>query len=83
MDNAQVRFFRFQLKIPLLGKFGQKNQNCQFKLKFGTYNHFPDTLRLFGVLPTFLFTVCETMRHYYLQTWYIRVASQVAKRVKT
>ena len=22
--------------IPFLGKFGPKNQNCQFKLKFGT-----------------------------------------------
>ena len=21
-----------------MGKFGPKNQNCQFKLKFGTYN---------------------------------------------
>ena len=24
------------VKIPLLGKIGPKNQNCQFKLKFGT-----------------------------------------------
>ena len=22
--------------VPFLGKFGQKTQNCQFKLKFGT-----------------------------------------------
>ena len=22
--------------MPFLGKFGPKNQNCQFKLKFGT-----------------------------------------------
>ena len=26
----------FELEIPFLGKFGPKNQNCQFKLKFGT-----------------------------------------------
>ena len=31
-----MRFFRFQLEIPFLGKFGKKNQNCQLKLKFGT-----------------------------------------------
>ena len=34
--HAKVRFFSFQPEIPFLGKFGQKNQNCQFKLKFGT-----------------------------------------------
>ena len=33
--HAQVQFFRFRPKIPFLGKFSQKNQNCQFKLKFG------------------------------------------------
>ena len=26
----------FGLETPFLGKFGTKNQNCQFKLKFGT-----------------------------------------------
>ena len=26
----------FRLEIPFLGKFGPKNQNCQFKLKFDT-----------------------------------------------
>ena len=35
-------------------KFGQKNQNCQFKLKFGTFNHFHNILRLFDGLPNFL-----------------------------
>ena len=34
--HAKVRFFSFQPEIPFLGKFGQKYQNCQFKLKFGT-----------------------------------------------
>ena len=28
-------FFFFQPKIPFLGKINPKNQNCQFKLKFG------------------------------------------------
>ena len=29
-------FFCARPKTRFLGKFGQKNQNCQFKLKFGT-----------------------------------------------
>ena len=34
---AKVRFFfLFRPEIPLLSKFGPKNQNFQFKLKFGT-----------------------------------------------
>ena len=34
--NGNVHFFCFR-EIPFLGKFGPKNQNCQFELKFGTY----------------------------------------------
>ena len=34
--NGGVHFLSLSLKIPFLGKFGRKNQNCQFKLKFGT-----------------------------------------------
>ena len=33
--NGGVHFIRFRLKIPFLEKLGPKNQNCQFKLKFG------------------------------------------------
>ena len=40
-------------------------------------------LRLFDVLTNFGFTTSETMRDYYLQTWYIRVASRVAERLRT
>ena len=29
-------FYHFWPEIPFLGKFGQKDQNCQFMLKFGT-----------------------------------------------
>ena len=32
-------FFCFWLEMPFLGKFGPKNQNCHFKLKFGTYSN--------------------------------------------
>ena len=46
-------------------------------------NDFHNVLRLFDVLPNFLFTTRETMGDYHLQRWYIRVASLVAKRLKT
>ena len=46
-------------------------------------NHFCNILRLFDVLPNFAFTTSETMGDYYLQTWYIRVASRVSERLKT
>ena len=36
MQNLVVLFFCFRPETPFLGKFGPKNQNCQFKLKFGT-----------------------------------------------
>ena len=31
-----------------------------------SYNHFHNILKLFDVLPNFLFTTSKTMRHYYL-----------------
>ena len=34
--NGGVHFFCFTLETPFLGKFGPKNQNRQFKQKFGT-----------------------------------------------
>ena len=37
--NGTVHLFCFRLEISFLSKFGPKNQNCQFKLKFGTQNN--------------------------------------------
>ena len=34
--NGNIYFSFFTTQIPLLDKFGPKNQNYQFKLKFGT-----------------------------------------------
>ena len=45
-------------------------------------NRFHNILRLFDILPNFPFITSETMHDYYLQTWYIRVASRVAERLK-
>ena len=38
MQNSKVVvfFFWFRLEIPFLGQFDPENQNCKFKLKFGT-----------------------------------------------
>ena len=51
-------------------------------LKIVNCNPFNNILRLFDVLPNFPFTTSETMGDYYLQTWYIRVTSRVAERLK-
>ena len=48
-----------------------------------TYNQFHNILRLSNVLPNFPFTTSETMGDYYLQAWYIRVASRVVEQLKT
>ena len=61
----------------------QKNVNQARVLNIQIYNHFHNILRLFDVLPNFPFTPCETKRNYQKQTWYIRVASRVTKRLKT
>ena len=37
---------------------------------------------IIDVLPNFFFTTSETMRGYYLKTWYMRIASRVAKQLK-
>ena len=47
------------------------------------HNQFHNILRLFGVLPNFPFITSKTMCDYHLYTWYIRVASQIAERLKT
>ena len=37
--NGDVPFFCFWVEILFLGKFGPKNQNFYFKLKFGTHTN--------------------------------------------
>ena len=60
----------------------KRNENKVLILS-STYNHFHNILRLFDALPNFRFTTSETVDDYYLCTWYIRVASRVAERLKT
>ena len=45
------------------------------------YNHFQNNLRLSDVLPIFPFIKSETMRDYYLYTWYTEVVSRVAEKI--
>ena len=54
-----------------------------YQLHYVTYNQFHNILRLLNVLPNFSYTAREAMGDYYLQTWYIPVASRVANRLKT
>ena len=46
-------------------------------------NHFHNILRIFDILPNSPFTGSETMRDYYIWTWYLRVASRLAEQLKT
>ena len=40
MQNSMMVFtFLFTLEIVFLGKFGPKDEDCQFKLKFSTQNN--------------------------------------------
>ena len=48
---------------------------------FETYDQFHNILQFFDVLLSFLSTISETMRDYYLYTCYIRVFSRVALRI--
>ena len=56
-ENGQfiggVHFFSLRLGMSFLGKFGPKSQNCQFKLKFGTYTN-SNYFFLFSIGNTFL-----------------------------
>ena len=57
--------FFFRLEIPFFSYLSQKIKICQFKLKFGTYNHVHNILRLFDGGANFPFTTSELNRDYY------------------
>ena len=44
-------------------------------------NQFDNILRLFDVLPNFLFTKIKMIENYYLEIWYIRVVSRVPEQL--
>ena len=53
--DIHAQYFRFRPKIPFLGKFVPKNQNYQFKLKFGSWPNlnilFSDAVHFFCFWP--------------------------------
>ena len=60
----------------------KKRKDTPNKLSLSQLQQFHNIMRLFDVLSNFPFTTSETMGDYFLQTWYIQVASQVAERLK-
>ena len=56
-------------------------RNIKRKRKFAE-NHFLNIMKLMDVLTIIFFTIYFSC-NYYVQAWYIRVASLVAKRLKT
>ena len=50
-----IHLISLRLEIPFLGKFGPKNQNCQFKLKFGTKTN----LNMQNLVVLFTFSVFD------------------------
>ena len=75
MQNSMVFIFSVRLEVPILGIFGPKNQICQFKLKFDTYNHVHHILRLFCWLSKFSFYHKWNKAWLLVITWYVRVAT--------
>ena len=59
MQNSMVVFiffiYLFRPEIPFFGKFESENQNCQFKLKFGTKTN----LNMHNSVALFIFSVFD------------------------
>ena len=60
MDARKDAIFCFRPQTPFLGKFGPKNQNCPFKLKFGTYSPGHNILKLDNFLVQVRFASSKT-----------------------
>ena len=60
--SGGAHFIRFRMETPFLDKLSPKNQNCQFKLKFGTNTK----LYLQNSMALFTFSVLD--RKYYFWT---------------
>ena len=67
-----------QLLLQSALKFKSK---CEFERE--SCYHFHNILRLYDVLTNFTFTTNEITRDYYLQTWYVQVASRAVEALKT
>ena len=67
--HLKLTMLTFWTKYARKGYFQLKtkkvNSIIEFRIFERGYNHFHNILRLFVVLPNFLFTIGETMRNYY------------------
>ena len=61
MTQAKVRFFYFRPEVPFWGKYGLKNQNCEFKLKFGTWTNW----NMQNSMMMFTFSVSEQIHPFW------------------
>ena len=61
---ALFSFSVLERKYPFSGKFGSKNQTCQFKLKFSTKNN----LNMQNLMVIFNFFVLD-QKHTFGQIW--------------
>ena len=79
-EHANLLLYKKLLKANLITSSALVTFSAKIRT---TSNQFYNILRLFDVSLYLPFIRSETMRDYYLYTWYIRVASRVAKRLKT
>ena len=56
----------FTITYPRIISFDLAGSKGSLQIEAHNYNHSHNILRLFDVLPTFLFTSSETMRDHYL-----------------
>ena len=58
--NGGVHFIRYRLEIPFCTNLFQKNQNCQFTLKFGIYSN----SNMQNSVVVFTFSVLDQKYHF-------------------
>ena len=59
--NGGIHFSCFRWEAPFLGKFGSKNHNCQFKLKFATETN----SNMQNSMVVFTFSVLDGKHHFW------------------
>ena len=62
--NGGVHFLCFKRETPFSGKFAPKTQNCQFKVKFGTYTN----SNMLNTVVVFTFCILDG-KHPFGQIW--------------
>ena len=80
ISQIMVSFFYFRPKIPFLGKFGSKIQNCLFKLKFRTYtNSYVLNLMMMFDFSVLIKNVCLISHKDIINTLFLKVNNELHK----